>query len=80
MGAGPYGTGSMDAARDGAAEVTGFPSADHVPDLGDLVVALLASTLSGLRDRLVEDGFERAADLLADLVDVTDDYLSRIAA
>lgn len=49
-------------------------------DLGDLVVMLLAGTLAGLRDRLVDDGYERAADLLGDLVDVANDYLSRIAA
>ena len=47
-------------------------------DLGDLVVVLLASTLAGLRDRLAEDGFEPAADLVADLVEVADDYLTRV--
>jgi hypothetical protein len=47
------------------------------PDLGDLVIVLLAGTLAGLRDRLVDDGFCPAADLVADLVDVTDDYLTR---
>lgn len=50
------------------------------PDLGDLVVVLLANMLAGLRDRLVDDGYGRAADMVGDLVDVTDDYLSRIAA
>lgn len=49
-------------------------------DLGDLVIVLLASTLAGLRDRLAEDGFEPAADLVADLVEVTDDYLTHIPA
>ncbi len=53
---------------------------ERAPDLGDLIVVLLAGTLAGLRDRLVEDGFEEAAELVADLVDVTDDYLSRIPA
>jgi hypothetical protein len=48
-------------------------------DLGDLVVVLLASTLAGLRDRLTVDGFPEAADLVADLVDVTDDYLTNVA-
>ena len=48
------------------------------PDLGDLVVVLLASTLAGLRDRLAEDGFEPAADLVADLVEVADDYLTHL--
>ena len=45
------------------------------PDLGDLVIVLLASTLAGLRDRLAYDGFEMAADLVADLVEAADDYL-----
>jgi hypothetical protein len=45
------------------------------PDLGDLVVVLLASTLAGLRDRLAHDGFEDAAALVADLVEAADDYI-----
>ena len=49
-------------------------------DLGDLVVVLLASTLAALRDRLAEDGFEPAADLVADLVEVADDYLTHVPA
>lgn len=57
----------------------GGPSTDErVPDLGDLVLVLLASTLAGLRDRLHEDGFGAAADLVADLVEVADDYLTRL--
>ena len=48
-------------------------------DLGDLVVVLLASTLAGLRDRLSTDGFEAAAELVADLVEATDDYLATLA-
>jgi len=48
------------------------------PDLGDLVLVLLAGTLAGLRDRLVDDGFEPAADVVADLVEITDDYLTRM--
>ncbi|MBA2311651.1 MAG: hypothetical protein H0V97_02500 [Actinobacteria bacterium] len=48
-------------------------------DLGDLVVVLLASTLAGLRDRLSSDGFEAAAELVADLVEATDDYLAALA-
>ena len=55
-------------------------SAPGKPNMGDLVVALLASTLAGLRDRLHDDGFERAAELVADLVEITDDYLTRVAA
>ena len=48
------------------------------PDLGDLVVVLLASTLAGLRDRLADDGFHGAADLVADLTDVADDYINAL--
>lgn len=46
-------------------------------DLGDFMLTLLASTMAGLRDRLALDGFIGAADLVADLVDITDDYLTR---
>jgi hypothetical protein len=53
-------------------------SVSRAPDLGDLVIVLLASTLAGLRDRLAEDGYEPAADLVADLVEVTDDYLIHV--
>jgi hypothetical protein len=48
------------------------------PDLGDLVIMLLAGSLVGLRDRLVADGFGEAAELIADLVEVADAYLARI--
>lgn len=47
----------------------------QAPDLGDLVIVLLASTLAGLRDRLEHDGFDRASELVADLVEITDDHL-----
>ena len=53
---------------------------DDGPDLGDLVIVLLAGTLAGLRDRLTHDGFARASDLVADLVDVTDDYLTNVSS
>jgi hypothetical protein len=56
------------------------PACERIPDLGDLVVVLLAGTLAGLRDRLAQDGFEPAAELVADLVEITDDYLTRVAA
>jgi hypothetical protein len=56
------------------------PGDARAPDLGDLVVVLLAGTLAGLRDRLAQDGFDPAAELVADLVDITDEYLTRIAA
>jgi hypothetical protein len=48
------------------------------PYWGDVVVALLGSTLAGLRDRLASDNYEAAAELVADLVEITDDYLTRI--
>lgn len=47
-------------------------------DLGDLVVILLAGTLSGLRDRLHDDGFEAAASLVAELNDKCDDYIEGV--
>ena len=56
----------------------GKQAVSRAPDLGDLVVVLLASTLAGLRDRLADDGFEPAADLVADLVEVADDYLTHL--
>jgi hypothetical protein len=46
------------------------------PDMGDLVIVLLASSLTALRDRLADDGFDRAALLVADLVDIADDYIT----
>jgi hypothetical protein len=48
------------------------------PDLGLLVVVLLAGTLAGLRDRLVDDGFDDAAELVADLTEMADDYLTKV--
>lgn len=45
------------------------------PELGDLVIVLLAGTLAGLRDRLLDDGFHIAADVVADLTYRCDRYL-----
>ena len=45
-------------------------------DLGNFTLTLLAGQLAGLRDRLALDGHYPAADLVADLVDITDDYLT----
>ena len=53
---------------------------DDAPDLGDLVVVLLAGTLAGLRDRLRADGFLPAAELVSDLVEIADDYLTSAVA
>jgi hypothetical protein len=48
------------------------------PNLGDLVIVLLAATLAGLRDRLQSDGFPDAARCVAETVDITDHYLERL--
>ncbi len=55
-------------------------SAPREAELGDLVVVLLASTLAGLRDRLFADGFEDAGELVADLVELADGYLTEASA
>ena len=68
------------APRGHAARAGGRTLMERTPDLGDLVVVLLASTLVGLRDRLAEDGFSAASDLVADLVDIADEYLTHVAA
>lgn len=47
------------------------------PNLGDLFVLILTSTLACMRDRLKHDGYEDAAELLADLVEISDDYITR---
>ena len=44
---------------------------------GKFILILLAGTMAGLRDRLILDGFGREAELVADLVDITGDYLTR---
>lgn len=51
---------------------------DDGPDLGDLVLVLLAGTLSGLRDRLESDGFPKAAQCVAETVALADRYLERL--
>ena len=48
------------------------------PDLGDLVIVLLAGTLAGLRDRLAQDGFPRAAELVTRLVEEADSYIDSL--
>ena len=53
-------------------------SFDFEPDLGDLVIVLLASTLAGLRDRLTADGFNRASELAAELIQRCDTYLQEV--
>lgn len=71
------GNGPSASAPDGPPPRDGGPDpSDGGPDLGDLIVVLLASSLAGLRDRLHYDGFEVAAELIADLVEIADDYLT----
>lgn len=53
---------------------------DDGSDLGDLVIVLLAGTLSGLRDRLASDGFPKAAQCVAEAVEITDLYLERLSS
>ena len=50
------------------------------PDLGDLVLVLLAGTLAGLRDRLERDGFSEASAFVADLTTRCDTYLEGLGA
>ena len=53
-------------------------SENRTPDLGDLVIVLLASTLAGLRDRLQDDGFSEASDLVAELTESCDSWLQEV--
>jgi hypothetical protein len=46
--------------------------------MGDLIIVLLACTLASLRDRLSADGYDRPARVVADLVEITNDYLDRL--
>ena len=54
-------------------------STEASPDLGDLVIVLLAGTLAGLRDRLDGDGFDKACGLVSELTEKCDSYLSEVA-
>jgi len=56
------------------------PDGHRVPDdrLGDLIIVLLACTLAGLHDRLCADGYDQPARVVADLVEITNDYLDRL--
>ena len=49
------------------------------PDLGDLVIVLLAGTLSHLRDSLSSDGFAKASELVAELTERCDSYVTEVA-
>ena len=46
--------------------------------IGDLIIVLLACTLANLRDRLCVDGYDKPARVVADLVEITTDYLDRL--
>jgi hypothetical protein len=56
------------------------PDGYSLPDdrLGDLIIVLLACMLSSLRDRLCADGYDRPALVVADLIEITNDYLDRL--
>jgi len=61
--------------------VTGArPDGHGFPDdrLEDLIIVLLACTLASLYDRLCADGFDQPARVVADLVEITNDYLDRL--
>ena len=46
--------------------------------MGDLIMVLLACTLANLRDRLFDDGYDHVSAVVADLVEITNDYLDRL--
>ncbi len=50
------------------------------PNLGDLVIILLASTLAGLRDRLGDDGFPDGSAFVGELTERCDTYLEEVAS
>lgn len=50
------------------------------PDLGVLVIVLLASTLAGLKDRLDDDGFPSASEFVAELTERCDIYLEELTS
>lgn len=53
---------------------------ETTPDLGDLVIVLLAGTLAGLRDRLEDDGFLPASELVSELTERCDTYLQEVGS
>lgn len=53
---------------------------ETTPDLGDLVIVLLAGTLAGLRDRLEDDGIVSASELVAELTERCDTYLQEVGS
>jgi hypothetical protein len=61
-----------------AAAAGGPTESGGSPDLGDLVIVLLASTLAGLRDRLEMDGFDEASKFVAGLTERCDSFLTEV--
>jgi hypothetical protein len=59
--------------------IRGGDGATLPPELGDLVIVLLAGALAGLRDSLLRDGYCDASELVADLVEISDDYITRVS-
>ena len=59
---------------------TGGSSDYEIPAgrMGDLVMVLLSCTLASLRDRLCAEGYDQPARVVADLVEITNDYLDRL--
>jgi hypothetical protein len=74
----PSSRGDARADASGAGAEASWAAPTPEPDLGDLVVVLLAGTLAGLRDRLASDGFGDAAELVADLVEAADLYIAAL--
>ncbi len=50
----------------------------HGGHMGELIMVLLACTLANLRDRLCTDGYDQESAVVADLVEITNDYLDRL--
>ena len=76
-GSGTNGSGTNGAGTNGSGMNGSSGGCDRsLPCMGDLVLTLLAGTLSALRDRLAHDGFVDHAEVVADLVDVVDDYMA----
>lgn len=48
------------------------------PTLGDLVIVLLAGTLTGIAANLTKDGYDRQADFITDLVDQCDSFITGV--
>ena len=52
----------------------------NTPDLGDLVICLLAGTLAGLREHLADDGYPKASEFVGDLTELCDTYLLEVGS